>query len=308
MRMDARIYVAGHTGLLGRAICSMLKARGYKNVITRTRTELDLQNNDRVREFFEAMKPEYVFLCAGKVGGIVANRDYPADFIYQNLIIQTNVMHWAALCGVEKLIFFGSSCMYPKICSQPMKEEFIMTGEVEPTSKAYAIAKISGMTMCESYNKQYGTIFITAIPNTIYGPYDNFNPEAAHVLPSLITKLQKAKLENAKEVTLWGSGNPRREFIYVDDLADACLFLFERDIPFKILNIGSGVDISVRELAEKINYIVDYKGTMIWETSKPDGAPQKLLDSSHIKELGWKSSISLDEGIARTYIWYKSIN
>jgi GDP-L-fucose synthase len=271
-------------------------------------------NEKAVRNFFEKEKPEYVFLAAAKVGGIVANRDYPADFIYQNLQIQNNVIHSSYLTGVRKLLFLGSSCIYPKFAPQPMKEEHLLTGELEKTNEPYAIAKIAGIKMCQSYNRQYGTNFIACMPTNLYGPNDNFDLESSHVLPAIIRKFHEAKENKSKKIILWGTGLPKREFLYVDDLADACIFLMKKYNPGKkenekgeiFLNIGTGKDLSIKELANIVKEAVNYQGEIIYDTSKPDGAPRKLLDVSKINNLGWKYKIGLETGIRKTYEWYKN--
>jgi GDP-L-fucose synthase len=314
MQKGSKIYIAGHNGLVGSAIKRNLEKKGFENLVYKTRKELDLMNEKAVRNFFEKEKPEYVFLAAAKVGGIVANRDYPADFIYQNLQIQNNIIHSSYLTGVKKLLFLGSSCIYPKFASQPMKEEYLLTGELEFTNEPYAIAKIAGIKMCQSYNRQYGTNFIACMPTNLYGPNDNFDLESSHVLPAMIRKFHEAKENQNKDVVLWGSGSPKREFLYVDDLADACLFLMEKYNPSKkenekgeiFLNIGTGEDLSIKELASIIKKVVGYKGKIIWDESKPDGTPRKLLDVSKIHNLGWKHKIDLETGIRKTYEWYKS--
>lgn len=304
MDKTAKIYVAGHRGLVGSAIVRHLREQGYENLCLRTRDELDLTDPLRVTEFFELERPEYVFLAAAKVGGILANDTYPADFIRENLAIQTNLIHAAYQFGVRKLLFLGSSCIYPKLAQQPIREEYLLTGPLEPTNEAYAIAKIAGIKMCQAYNRQYGTRFISVMPTNLYGPGDNFDLNNSHVLPALIRKFHEAKMSNISEVVVWGTGNPRREFLHVDDLADACLFLMERYEDSEIINIGTGKDISIRELAELIKEITGYQGSIRWDLSKPDGTPRKLLDISRIESLGWKPKITLREGIRQTYEWY----
>jgi GDP-L-fucose synthase len=314
MQKGSKIYIAGHNGLVGSAIKRNLEKKKFKNLIYRTRKELDLMNEKAVRNFFEKEKPEYVFLAAAKVGGIVANRDYPADFIYQNLQIQNNVIHSSYLTGVRKLLFLGSSCIYPKFAPQPMKEEHLLTGELEKTNEPYAIAKIAGIKMCQSYNRQYGTNFIACMPTNLYGPNDNFDLESSHVLPAIIRKFHEAKENKSKKIILWGTGLPKREFLYVDDLADACIFLMKKYNPGKkenekgeiFLNIGTGKDLSIKELANIVKEAVNYQGEIIYDTSKPDGAPRKLLDVSKINNLGWKYKIGLETGIRKTYEWYKN--
>ncbi len=302
-----RIYVAGHRGLIGSAIHRRLKQDHHQAVIVRTRAELDLTQPDAVERFFAEEKPRVVFLAAGKVGGIVENRDHPADFIAQNLRIQMNVMQAACDHGVEKLFFFGSSCMYPRECPQPMPEDALLTGKPEPTSMAYAIAKLAGVHSCLAYNKQFGrTRFLPLIPNSAYGPNDNFDPASGHVLSALITRFHEARLSGTNSVTLWGSGAPCREFVHADDIASACLHLLQQDVSeldFP-LNVGIGTDISIRELAETIAAVVGYTGEMVWDTSKPDGAPRKFLDSTRLRATGWRPGISFGDGLRSTYDWY----
>ncbi|MPY18627.1 GDP-L-fucose synthase family protein [Paenibacillus glucanolyticus] len=301
MNLDSRIYVAGHRGLVGSAIVRALEQQGYHNLVTRTSQELDLREHDRVEQFFDSEGIEYVFLAAAKVGGIVANRDYPADFIRDNLQIQNNVIDLSYRYGVKKLLFLGSTCIYPKLAPQPMKEEYFMTGTLEPTNEAYAIAKIAGITMCQSYNRQYGTRFISAMPTNLYGPNDNYDLETSHVLPALLRKIHEAKENGRQEVEIWGSGQPKREFLHADDLADACVFLMNQYEGNDIVNIGCGKDVSIRELAESIASIIGYEGQFVYNTSKPDGTPRKLVDVSRLTELGWRASITLEHGLARTY-------
>ncbi len=309
MDKNSKIYIAGHRGMVGSAIKRKLESKGYPNLIYRTHSELDLTDQQQVNRFFEEEKPEYVFLAAAKVGGILSNSKYPADFIYQNLMIESNVIHAAYKYGVEKLLFLGSSCIYPKFAPQPMKEEYLLTGELEETNEAYAVAKIAGIRLCKHYNQQYGTNFMSVMPTNLYGQNDNFDLETSHVMPALIRKFHGAKINYNAEVTIWGTGSPKREFLHVDDMADACIYLMENYNASNIgefVNIGVGKDITIRELAEMIQDIVGYEGKIIYDTSKPDGTPQKLLDVSRLNELGWKASIPLKEGIAQTYEWYKS--
>lgn len=305
MDKNAKIYIAGHNGLVGSAILRELRKNGYTNILTKTREELDLTRQVEVEIFFEKEKPEYVFLAAAKVGGILANDTYPADFIRDNLMIEMNVINSAHKSEVKKLLFLGSSCIYPKNSSQPIKEEYFLTGELEPTNKAYAIAKISGIIMCQSYNKQYGTNFISVMPTNLYGEGDNFDLESSHVLPAMIRKFNDAKKNNVKEVILWGTGSPKREFLYVDDLANACLFLMNNYNNGEIINIGTGIDISILELADIVKKCVGYEGKIVWDSTKPDGTFRKLLDVSKIKSLGWNSKVELIDGIQKTYSWYK---
>ena len=307
MKSSDLIYIAGHEGLIGSAIVRTLQSSGYNNLLLRTHQELELTNTLLVDQFFDEYKPKYVFLAAGKVGGIVENKTYPADFIRTNLNIQLNVMNAAQKNNINKLIFFGSSCMYPRECKQPMAEDILLSGQPEPTSIAYAIAKLAGLQMCLAYNKQFNEQrFIPVIPNSAYGPHDNFDPNSGHVLSALITRFHKAKSEGTKSVTLWGSGNPRREFIHADDIAKASLWLMENDtknIPLPI-NIGVDYDVSIKELALTIADIVGYEGIIEWDLSKPDGTPRKLLDSSRMRSLGWKPEIDFKDGLKETYNWY----
>jgi len=337
MDKDSRIYVAGHRGLVGSAIFRKLKSEGYTKLITRSHRDLDLMRQADVEAFFESERPEYVFLAAAKVGGILANNTYPADFIYSNLTIQSNVIHAAYHSSVKKLLFLGSSCIYPRECPQPMKEEYLLSGKLEPTNEPYSVAKIAGIKMCQSYNRQYGTRFISVMPTNLYGPGDNFDLESSHVLPALIRKFHEAKVrsqrsevrgqrsevgdqrsevrgqrlevmgkrsEGGESVTVWGTGTPRREFLHVDDLADASLFLINHYNDSEIINIGVGKDISIKELAELIKEVIGFSGDIAFDPSKPDGMPRKLLDVSKIKALGWGPKISLREGLEQTYGWY----
>lgn len=305
MEKDAQIYVAGHRGLAGSAIMRELQKHGYTNIVTRTHGELELMDAEAVRVFFETEKPEYVFLAAARVGGILANNSYPADFLRENIIVQTNVLHQAHLSGVKKLLFLGSSCIYPKLSPQPIKEEYLMTGALEETNRSYAIAKIAGIEMCQSYRRQYGSNFIAVMPTNLYGPNDNFSPERGHVLPALLRRFHEAKISNTPSVTVWGTGSPRREFLHSDDLGSASVFLMETYSDAAILNIGTGEDISIKELADMVRTVVGYPGEIVWDTSKPDGMPQKLLDVSKIHALGWKHTIPLEQGLASTYVWFK---
>ena len=316
MKKDSKIYIAGHRGLVGSAIVKNLKSKGYSNLIYRTHQELDLLNQEAVANFFELEKPEYVILAAAKVGGIVANNTYRADFIYENLQIQNNIIHQSYLHGVTKLLFLGSTCIYPKNSPQPMKEEYLLTSELEYTNEPYAIAKIAGIKMCESYNLQYGTNFISVMPTNLYGINDNFDLETSHVLPALLRKMHEAKLNNEPQVEIWGSGKPRREFLYSKDMADACVFLLEsrdfkdtysrdeKEIRNTHINIGTGIDISIKELAQTIKEIVGYEGELYFNTTKPDGTIVKLTDPSKLHSLGWKHKVELEDGIKRVYEWY----
>jgi GDP-L-fucose synthase len=303
MLKDSSIFVAGHRGLVGSAILRRLESEGYTNIIVRTHDELDLKQQAEVEKFFKSEGPEYVILAAAKVGGIYANDTFPAEFIYDNLIMQCNVINAAYLSGVKKLLFLGSSCIYPKFAPQPMKEEHLLTGVLEPTNESYAVAKIAGIKMCQSYNRQYGTSFISLMPTNLYGPGDNFDLKTSHVLPALIRKFHEAK-ESKGEVVLWGTGSPRREFLYVDDLADASVFLMQSYSDSEIVNVGTGKDISIMELAEIVRDTVGYSGEIKWDSSKPDGTPRKLLDVSKLDGLGWRAHISLKDGIRSTYEWF----
>jgi GDP-L-fucose synthase len=304
---QSKIYIAGHRGMAGSAIKRNLESRGYTNIITLTRLELDLTNQQAVNNFFETEKPEYVFLAAAKVGGILANSTYPAEFIYENLMIEANVIHAAYTTGVKKLLFLGSSCIYPGLAPQPLKEEYLLTGELEVTNEAYAVAKIAGIRMCKHYNQQYETNFISVMPTNLYGPNDNYDLETSHVMAALIRKFHEAKLKNAPQVVVWGTGAPRREFLHVDDMADACVYLMENydasDIG-EFVNIGLGEDVTIKKLAELIRDVVGYDGEIVYDTTKPDGTPQKLLDVSRLRELGWNARISLRDGIKQAYNWY----
>jgi GDP-L-fucose synthase len=307
MKKNSRIFVAGHTGLIGSAMLRKLQKHDTSDVVTRTHAQLDLTDKSAVDHFFEQVKPEFVVLAAGRVGGIVENQTYPADFMNANLAIQLNVIQAAWRHDVKKFILFGSSCMYPRECQQPMPEELMLTGKPEPTSLAYAISKLAGVQMCAAYNQQFGAgRFISVIPNSAYGPHDNFNPNSGHVLSALIRRFHAAKEESAKTITLWGSGSPRREFIHADDIASACLHLLEIDTSELMLpiNVGTGRDYSIRELADLISGIIGFNGVIEWDKSKPDGAPAKLLDSSRMLALGWCPEVSFESGIKETYKWY----
>lgn len=304
MDTAAKIFIAGHRGLVGSAIVRALEKAGYFNLLLKTHTELDLTNQAAVAEFFAMEKPEYVFLAAAKVGGIMANKTHPAEFIYQNLQIQNNIIESAHQSNATKLLFLGSSCIYPKLAPQPIKEEYLLTGPLEPTNQAYAIAKIAGITMCQSYNAEYDTNYISLMPTNLYGENDNFDLESSHVLPALIRRFHEAKENGVPSVTLWGSGSPKREFLHVNDLADASLFLMNNYDSSEIINVGTGEDVAIKELAELIKETVGYDGEIEWDTSKPDGTPQKLLDVSKLHDLGWKHHYSLEEGIKSTAKWY----
>lgn len=305
MNKDSKIYVAGHKGLVGSAIVRKLKEKGYTNIIGRSHSELHLTNSTDVEEFFKTEKPEYVFLAAAKVGGILANSTYPADFIYENLEIQNNVIGMAYKYNVKKLMFLGSSCIYPKMCPQPIKEEYLLSGYLEETNEAYALAKISGLKMCQYFNKQYGTNYISVMPTNLYGPYDNFHPENSHVMPALIRRFHEAKENNAPEVVVWGSGTPLREFLYSEDMADACIYLMETYEGNDFFNIGTGKEISIRGLAEMVKEVVGYEGELVFDASKPDGTPRKLLDVSRLEKAGWTYKTELRDGIERAYEWFK---
>ncbi|MFP4417953.1 MAG: GDP-L-fucose synthase family protein [Chitinispirillaceae bacterium] len=301
MQKDKKIFVAGHKGLVGSALKRQLDAQGYQNIITRTRQELDLIDQKAVELFFATERPDYVFLAAAKVGGIYANSTYPADFAFCNLQIQNNVINSSFKHGVKKLLFLGSSCIYPKFAPQPMPESALLTGELEPTNKAYAIAKIAGIIMCQSYNAQYGTHYISVMPTNLFGPKDNYHPQNSHVLPALIRRFHEAKMSGDKQVAIWGTGTPKREFLYSDDLADACIFLMNNYEESEIVNIGSGEEVSIGELARIIKRVVGYEGEIVFDTSKPDGTPRKLLDCKKIHDMGWHHAIDLQEGIAKAY-------
>lgn len=304
MHKDSKIFVAGHKGLVGSAIVRALLKAGYRNLVVRTRAELNLLDQRAVHSFFEKEKPEQVFLAAAKVGGIMANTTYPADFIRENITVETNVIEAAHTNGVTKLLFLGSSCIYPKLAAQPIEESELLSGPLEETNRAYAVAKIAGIVMCQSYNSQYGTNFISVMPTNLYGPHDNFDLETSHVLPALLRKFHEAKVSGAPTVSLWGTGGARREFLHVDDLADACLFLMNSYNESDIVNIGTGEDLSIKELAKQIQRIVGYRGHILWDESKPDGTPRKLLNVSKLHTLGWHHHISLKEGLNTTYKWY----
>ena len=301
---DARIFVAGHAGLVGSAVLRRLEGEGFANVLTATRDQLDLRDQAAVNYWFRANRPEYVHLVAGTVGGILANSTRPAEFIYNNMMIHATVVHAAHLFDVTKLLYLGSSCIYPRACPQPMKEEYLLSSPLEPTNEAYAVAKIAGIKLCQAYRRQYGRDFVSAMPTNLYGPFDNFDLESSHVLPAMIRKFHDAKLESRDEVVIWGSGNPRREFLHVDDLADACLFLMRELEDDSHINVGTGEDLTIRELAELVGKVVHPDARLAFDTTKPDGTPQKLLDVSRLHELGWKHSIDLREGIESTYRWF----
>jgi len=315
MEKQSKIFVAGHNGLVGSALVRALSAAGYSNLLVRTRKELDLLDHNAVSDFFQKERPDYVFLAAAKVGGILANSQYPAEFIYDNLVLQTNVIHNSYLVGVKRLLFLGSSCIYPKFAPQPMDEDCLLKGELEPTNEPYAISKIAGMKMCEAYNRQYGTCFLSVMPTNLYGPNDNFDLETSHVLPALLRRFYEAKAKKMSAVTLWGTGSPRREFLHVDDMASACIHVmslpdevveseFLSDEKPSFVNIGCGSDVTIGELAERIKGVVAFDGEIEFDTSKPDGTPQKLLNIMKLTSLGWRPEIALDEGLKSTYSWF----
>lgn len=304
MNKNSKIYVAGHRGLVGSAIVRNLKEKGFNNIICRTHKELDLTNQNEVRRFFEEERPEYVFLAAAKVGGIHANNTYPADFIYENLMIQNNVIKAAHDFEVKKLLFLGSTCIYPKMAPQPIKEDYLLTGSLEETNEAYAVAKIAGLEMCKFFKRQYGDNFISCMPTNLYGPNDNFDLKNSHVLPALIRKFHEAKVNNSKVVEVWGTGKPLREFLYVDDMADACVFLMENYDGEQHVNIGTGVEVSIRELAETVKEVVGFGGELVFNTNMPDGTPRKLTTVDKLNGLGWKHKVDLNNGIRMAYEWF----
>ena len=304
MNRDSRVFVAGHRGMVGSALLRALRGDGFSNIVTATSQELDLRDTNSVRLFFEREHPEYVLLAAARVGGIQANCRFPAEFLRDNLMIQTNIIHQSHLSGVIKLLFLGSSCIYPKLCPQPMKEDYFLDGKLEPTNEPYAVAKIAGITMCQSYNRQYGTCFISAMPTNLYGPGDNFDLLDSHVIPAMIRKFHQAKVAGDPEVVIWGTGTPRREFLYVDDLADACLFLMERYQEGEIINVGVGQDVQILELARNVAAVMGFSGRLVLDPSYPDGTPRKLLDVSRITAMGWQARTPLNEGLQKTYDWF----
>jgi GDP-L-fucose synthase len=301
MNRNARIFVTGHRGMVGSAIVRRLQAGGYENLLLRSRAELDLLDQRAVHAFLAEQRPDYVFIAAAKVGGIQANNQYRADFLYQNLAIEANLIHGAHVADVQRLMFLGSSCIYPRDCPQPIKEEYLLTGPLEQTNEPYAIAKIAGVKMCESYQRQYGRQYISVMPTNLYGPNDNYDLANSHVLPALLRKAHEAKARGDAEYVVWGSGTPRREFLYVDDLADACVYLMERDYDGPLLNLGTGQDVTIRELAETVMDVVGFGGRIVYDASKPDGTPRKLLDVSRMAALGWRASTGLRDGIAQAY-------
>ncbi len=304
MEKESKIYIAGHRGMVGAAILRKLKSDGFINIVTKPSKELDLRNQQAVNVFFEKEKPQFVFLAAAKVGGILANNQYKAEFLYDNLLIEANIIHAAYLAKVEKLLFLGSSCIYPKLAPQPLKEEHLLTGLLEPTNEPYAIAKIAGIKLCEAYRDQYGCNFISAMPTNLYGQGDNYNLETSHVLPALLRKFDSAKREGNRKVEIWGTGTPLREFMYVDDLADGCLFLMQQYNEKLFVNIGSGEEVTIKELAEKIKEVVGFNGEIIFDTSKPDGTPRKLMDSSRLHNLGWTPNVNMKKGLEKAYDYY----
>ncbi|MBY5754986.1 MULTISPECIES: GDP-L-fucose synthase [Rhizobium] len=306
MNRDVKIYVAGHRGMVGSAIVRRLKAGGYTNIVTRSHAELDLVNQAAVAEFMKTERPDYIFMAAARVGGIHANNVYRAEFLYQNLMIETNVVHAAWQAGVERMLFLGSSCIYPRDCPQPIREEYLLTGPLEQTNEPYAIAKIAGVKLCESYNRQYGTRYVSGMPTNLYGPNDNYDLDSSHVMPALIRKVHEAKIRGDRQLVVWGSGRPMREFLYVDDMADACVFLMEKEVSEGLINIGTGEDITIRELAETIMRVVGFTGEIVYDQTKPDGTPRKLMSVDRLSALGWKATTSLGDGIARAYADFAS--
>lgn len=301
MEQKAKIYVAGHRGMVGSAIVRRLQADGYRNLVTRTHAELDLLNQQAVNEFLALERPDYIVIAAAKVGGIQANNTYRADFIYQNLMMEANLIHGAHIHGVQRLMLLGSSCIYPRDCAQPIREDYLLTGPLEPTNEPYAIAKIAGIKLCESYNRQYGRQYVCAMPTNLYGPNDNYDLATSHVLPALIRKAHEARERGDTEFVVWGSGNPRREFLYVDDLAEACVHMMVRDYDGPLINVGTGEDVTIRELAETVMQVVGFNGRIVFDSSKPDGTPRKLLDVSRLASLGWRARTSLRDGIQAAY-------
>jgi GDP-L-fucose synthase len=301
MEKTSKIYVAGHRGMVGSAICRRLELAGFKNIVTRTSSELDLRRQTEVEEFFRKEKPDFVFLAAAKVGGILANNTFRAEFLYDNLMIETNIIHASYIYGVKKLMFLGSSCIYPKLAPQPLTEDSLLTGALEPTNEPYAIAKITGIKLCDAYRSQFGCDFISAMPTNLYGPNDNYHPENSHVLPALLRKIHESKVKNAENVQIWGTGSPMREFLHADDLADACLFLMENFSDFGPINVGTGEDLTILELTKMVAEIVGFRGEIVHDLSKPDGTPRKLMDVSKLHALGWRHKIQLKDGISAVY-------
>jgi GDP-L-fucose synthase len=306
--MNKKIFVAGHRGMVGSAIVRRLKKVGYNNVVFKDRNELDLLNQTQVHAYLKSERPDYIFVAAAKVGGIAANNTYRADFLYQNLMIEANLIHGAYAAGVQDMMFLGSSCIYPRDCAQPIKEEYLLTGPLEPTNEPYAIAKIAGVKLCESYNRQYGTRYLSAMPTNLYGPFDNYDLQNSHVLPALIRKAHEAKLKGDAQIVAWGTGSPKREFLYVDDMADACVFLMEKDALAQthhgLINVGCGQDVSIAELTRTVMQVIGFRGELVFDTTKPDGTPRKLMDVSRLNALGWKATTSLEQGITLAYAAY----
>jgi GDP-L-fucose synthase len=306
--MNKKIFVAGHRGMVGSAIVRRLQKAGYENVVFKSRNELDLLNQTQVHAYLKSERPDYIFVAAAKVGGIAANNTYRADFLYQNLMIEANLIQGAYAAGVQDMMFLGSSCIYPRDCTQPIKEEYLLTGPLEPTNEPYAIAKIAGVKLCESYNRQYGTRYLSAMPTNLYGPFDNYDLQNSHVLPALIRKAHEAKLKGDAQIVAWGTGSPKREFLYVDDMADACVFLMEKDglsaTHHGLINVGCGQDISIAELTRTVMQVIGFRGELVFDTTKPDGTPRKLMDVSRLNTLGWKAATSLEQGIALAYAAY----
>ena len=301
LNKNSTIYIAGHRGMVGSALVRLLQTKGYRNLLVRTHDELDLTNQHEVHSFLADEKPDYIFLAAAKVGGIHANNTLRADFIYENLIIEANIVHAAWKAGINRLLFLGSSCIYPRDCPQPIREEYLLTGPLEKTNEPYALAKIAGLKLCESYNRQYGTNYVSVMPTNLYGPNDNYDLLNSHVLPALIRKAHEAKRNAEQKLVVWGSGTPRREFLYVDDMAEACIFLMEQEIQEGVYNVGTGSDVTIRELTETVLQVIGFQGSITFDTSKPDGTPRKLLDVGKMKSLGWEAKTSLKEGITRSY-------
>ena len=301
MNKVEKIFVAGHRGMVGSALVRCLEAKGFRNLMVRTRDELDLTRQGDVEQFIQEERPDYIFLAAARVGGIHANNTFRADFIYENLVIETNIVHAAWLAGVKRLLFLGSSCIYPRDCAQPIKEDYLLTGPLEQTNEPYALAKIAGLKLCESYNRQYGTNYVSVMPTNLYGPNDNYNLLESHVLPALIRKAHEAKLRGDRQLTVWGTGTPRREFLYVDDMAEACVFLMEKGVQEGVFNVGTGCDVTIRELAETVIRVVGFEGFVSFDTSRPDGTPRKLLDVGKMRDLGWIAKTGLHDGITKAY-------
>lgn len=301
MNKESRIFVAGHQGMVGSALCRQLEMNGYRNLLLRSRAELDLTDQQAVRGYFACQKPDHIIIAAARVGGIHANNTYRAEFIYQNLMIEANIVHEAWNAGVKRLLFLGSSCIYPRDCPQPIREEYLLSGPLEQTNEPYAIAKIAGIKLCENYNRQYGTQYVSAMPTNLFGPNDNYDLNSSHVVPALIRKAHEAKIAGNRPIVVWGSGNPRREFMYVDDMADACIFLMEKGVTDGLFNIGVGHDMTIRQLAESVKDAVGFSGELIFDSSKPDGTPRKLLDVSKMSDLGWQARVEIRDALSRSY-------